>query len=866
MIFLSNNKKQSGVAKILRIFGSTLVSFVIAVNVFGAFAQVAFAALPQGVQVHIDKAAALETQIKTQAATIKAQGVTPQSATEIAALYKQYTDERLAAVTAVNDTSIVPTSQYSSVFAETQTTIRKLDQRGTLAAADEIAKLGAAQAAASGSLTQANQVAAAQQTITGAAGGTTPAPPKPPGNTPKHPLELCFAGTISMCVAGIFYVFFVDLTAPIAYLAGAVFDAFAGISLNSATYASTIIAKGWVIARDIANMAFVFILIYLAFMLILNLEGVGIGKQLAGVIAVALLINFSFFFSRVIIDVSNILAHQFYDNIVAAPAPSSSSFTVSGVQLAARGANAIGMDADIKSISAMVMTGINPQDLLGNTTFKEYIGKGSFFGNIAILITLFFIFGIINIILAFVFLPAAFQFLARIVTLWFAIILSPLAFISFILPPAKKWGGIWFNTIIKNAFYAPAFLFVIYIMIKMLDNGLLSQDIANSLLSAADKADANTVKGFLDRIVSVIVRLSIVVGLMIAALKIGSFMGTQGAKTAEKWAGKLAVGGNAAAVGWAARRSAGALGYVTSRASRSLASGAGGYNFKYNEKGEVIETTKRAGFSALLARTAGVGLGRAGESAGGALAGFSFDARASTLPGASMGGKAQTGGRKKDIEDRAKRLEGIEHDRHDTPEETAARNAKEKAVKVKMDYTGQEAAITAVLNEANRKKSESQAGMKAAEAAIERAQRSGDEHSEEAAREELRIRSEENARASAQAREHTNALKSLADTLKANMGPGNKERGAAYASRLETSGIHNLWNIPSAGFRSRADLRAAAKIRTGKSNKDKLIEAAQALAKEDAAPPPTPPAAAQTGGGGGATPPPTTPTGGGPAH
>lgn len=351
--------------------------------------------------------------------------------------------------------------------------------------------------------------------------------------TPEHPLQSCSPTKLSMCIAGIFYVFFVDLTSPIAYLGGAMFDTVAALSLQGPTYASLMISKAWVIARDVANMVFVFLLLTIAIELILDLESAGIGKKLAKILVVALLINFSFFFSRVTIDVSNMAAHVFYDNITVKSAIGTavqSSVVLQGVQQLVP-----------TSISEQILNGINPQNLLGTDGFKKFYNnsKSGFIGNLAMLLTLFFIFGVINIILAFVFVTAAFQFLTRIIGLWMAIILSPLAFVCAVLPIGKKYWKEWLDLLLHNAFFAPAFLFVVYIMVTMVSNNSLTTDIGAFLGAQANGSSVSDIRTFLNTIVGVLLRLGIVVGLFYGATMIGTKMGVTAAQGARGWAEKF---------------------------------------------------------------------------------------------------------------------------------------------------------------------------------------------------------------------------------------------------------------------------------------------------------------------------------------
>ena len=121
--------------------------------------------------------------------------------------------------------------------------------------------------------------------------------------------ELCgfgFSGEISWCFGYILYMVAVNVTSWGAAMAGKFLDFFLDLSLQSSTYGNGFITEGWKILRDIANLSFIFILLYVAIRTIFG-DG-GAKKTIITVVIMALLLNFSLFFCRVIIDASNILA------------------------------------------------------------------------------------------------------------------------------------------------------------------------------------------------------------------------------------------------------------------------------------------------------------------------------------------------------------------------------------------------------------------------------------------------------------------------------------------------------------------------------------------------------------------------------
>jgi len=130
----------------------------------------------------------------------------------------------------------------------------------------------------------------------------------------------CFDGfdiQIDHCAALVgFYVFFVPST-WLLYTAGTIFDTMLIFSLSNKMINQPFVTEAWEAVRDVANMAFIFVLLYIAIATILNLGDYK--KLLVNLVIVALVINFSAFFTKIIIDASNIVALGFYNAISAPP-------------------------------------------------------------------------------------------------------------------------------------------------------------------------------------------------------------------------------------------------------------------------------------------------------------------------------------------------------------------------------------------------------------------------------------------------------------------------------------------------------------------------------------------------------------------
>ncbi len=274
----------------------------------------------------------------------------------------------------------------------------------------------------------------------------------------------------SLCVLSFIYHVILGVSFWVVGLVANIFDFFLGYTLNSEAYQSEFIVKGWGIIRDIANVAFIFTLLYLA---IRHILGMSAKKYIPTLIIVALLLNFSLFFTRVVVDAGNILARAFYQSI-----------NIENDEYSA--------ESGYRGISAALVEKINPQRLLSESIFKQQIttgdvstttggviGSGTAFAaqdlekNMAFYVGVFLLLAFVNFTLAGIFLSVALLMVGRTVGLWFAMIFSPIAFITLAVPGS---GGFvkqlsfdtWKDTVLKLSFVAPIFIFFLYLTIMFL--------------------------------------------------------------------------------------------------------------------------------------------------------------------------------------------------------------------------------------------------------------------------------------------------------------------------------------------------------------------------------------------------------------
>ncbi len=209
---------------------------------------------------------------------------------------------------------------------------------------------------------------------------------------------------------------------------------------------TAVVSQGWLIARNVANFFFIFILLYIAISIILNV-GESQKRLIVWVVIIALVINFSAVLTRFVIDVSNIFAYQFYSSIVRGGDPCTSETS-----------NASGITANY--MSALDFQKYALEDSSNDSLYQGTNGEGS--KMVAGIMTVIFI-----LITAWSFIIVAALMIIRSAVLMILIVLSPIAFMGFILPQIKQVMTKWWGALISQAFFAPVYLFFAYITLVL---------------------------------------------------------------------------------------------------------------------------------------------------------------------------------------------------------------------------------------------------------------------------------------------------------------------------------------------------------------------------------------------------------------
>ena len=334
------------------------------------------------------------------------------------------------------------------------------------------------------------------------------------------------------CIVKLIYELIFGLMAGIASFSAGILDFFINYSTNNLAYGNTFITKAWGAVRDIANIFFIIALLYVAIKTILGLSGHDGKKLLTWIIIMALVINFSLFVTKIVIDASNILAKVFYNQIDAVD----------------RNGNKVDVNSKDRSITVGLVAQFDPVQVMelptndnGDTVVGDSI-LGKFF---FVLILSIILMGLMT----YIFLSVGLLFVARVISLWLAMILSPIAFVSKTVDfdlGALGWNK-WLSELFKNAFMAPIFIFFLYIII-------LFGDFMN--IGASVTSEDTFIKGM-----NVFIPFMLVFVLLIKAKKLAvEYSGEMGAAVVKGGAvlGGLALGATALTTAAIGRNTVGA--------------------------------------------------------------------------------------------------------------------------------------------------------------------------------------------------------------------------------------------------------------------------------------------------------------------
>lgn len=332
------------------------------------------------------------------------------------------------------------------------------------------------------------------------------------------------------CFLGIVYVVLVSLPSFLLGFVATFFDFMASMTLSGTLYQASFIPKMWGVIRDFGNIFFIIVLLYAAFQTILGLGHGGAKKVIASVIVMALMVNFSLFFTKVVIDSSNIFALIFYNKI--------STTEVANQQIGRQ------TGVDKKSIAAAFASNFKPNAFFQPSTFNELEDYAKRYGvagggiNNYVLISMMTIYGIVTFVMCYALFIFGLSLLSRTLMLMTLMIVAPFAFVSFVIPSFRKIDTIgfdsWIHKLIQTSFVAVILMFILY---------LISEILAENLFGSARAGDGVLATLVLIFLPGILIAKLLLKGVEYAEKASGEF--TQHVMKGAGVVGGLALGGAA---------------------------------------------------------------------------------------------------------------------------------------------------------------------------------------------------------------------------------------------------------------------------------------------------------------------------------
>ena len=293
----------------------------------------------------------------------------------------------------------------------------------------------------------------------------------------------------------------------------------------------------WKVIRDLMNIAFIFLLIYESIKLIIGQSSTDkIKKFITGIVLASILINFSLFFTKLLIDASNIVTVGFYNSILGEE-DASANYGLSNPMIKALGLTNIWDGNVVTTFSA----GGN------NDSYKIMVlGIG---GSILFLIT------------SFCFLAISVMFVIRYVVLLVLLMLSPIAYMGMALSEMDTYAKQWWETLKGQLLFGPMYMLMTWVILTLMSSPSFitttggagsTGGYAAALTDSASAASSSAI--------GILFNFAVIIGLMITSIVMAKSTASKGSSLIGQATGKLTTFAGGALMGGAARAGRATLG------------------------------------------------------------------------------------------------------------------------------------------------------------------------------------------------------------------------------------------------------------------------------------------------------------------
>ncbi|MCX7779174.1 MAG: hypothetical protein N2259_02970 [Patescibacteria group bacterium] len=288
-------------------------------------------------------------------------------------------------------------------------------------------------------------------------------------------------------------------------------DWITGIAQYNNFLRTSAVNKGWEILRDLANMFFILMLLVIAFATVLKIEKYSYKTLLAPVLLMAVLVNFSKMICGLVIDFAQVIMLSFVNAF-----------------------------KDIASGNLSEILGLKTFGDLGEEITVTVNDWNKVWAWILACIMMFVALVVTFIILALL--------IMRIIALWIMIVLSPLAFICFVIPGGQKYAKQWQDKFFNQVIVGPVLAFFLWFAFYAVQQGNLNPTTGMGLQPGKVNVGP-TVSGQSN----VLASFALGIGMLIGALVAAQQLGVAGASLAGKGISFLQKSATKAAK-WTARR------------------------------------------------------------------------------------------------------------------------------------------------------------------------------------------------------------------------------------------------------------------------------------------------------------------------
>jgi hypothetical protein len=265
----------------------------------------------------------------------------------------------------------------------------------------------------------------------------------------------------------------------------------------------------WSIVRDFFNILFIFGFIWIGFQMILNSGNSKAKQTLVYLIMAALLINFSLFISKFVVDFSNRLATEVA--VAAFPAAGGDSVEIADTFFAH-----LGISETLQVPDGIANDGAEPWA---------------------------FIFGsaIFYLIAAFVFAAGGVMLIIRFVALSIFMVLSPFMFLGWVFPGLHGWTSKYWKGFLGRAFYAPVYIVLLFFAGSILQN--MFGDGGSSRVEVGKRGLLSAVTNNQSNLIEVLGPFVLSAAFMLAAVIVAGKMSADGAGGVMRVGGGMVRGG-----------------------------------------------------------------------------------------------------------------------------------------------------------------------------------------------------------------------------------------------------------------------------------------------------------------------------------